>query len=132
MSFCFFVNWIVNYGITRATPNMITTMGWGIFLMYAMLTYLGTAFIWLCLPETKVKAPHARQRFDFTNVFQGRSIEAMDDLFKHPLWMMWKYAYPKEEDKTRKDVQGGKAEMFGEGEIDEERKVASVSEHRER
>lgn len=29
----------------------------------------------------------------------------MDDLFKHPLWMMWKYAYPKEEDKVRRDVQ---------------------------
>lgn len=29
----------------------------------------------------------------------------MDDLFTHPLWMMWKYAYPKEEDKVRKDVQ---------------------------
>lgn len=28
----------------------------------------------------------------------------MDDLFKHPLYMMWKYAYPKEEDKVRRDV----------------------------
>lgn len=29
----------------------------------------------------------------------------MDDLFKHPLWMMWKYAYPKDDDKVRRDVQ---------------------------
>ena len=29
----------------------------------------------------------------------------MDDLFKHPLYMMWKYAYPKEEDKVRRDTQ---------------------------
>lgn len=29
----------------------------------------------------------------------------MDDLFERPLWMMWKYAYPKEEDKVRRDVQ---------------------------
>lgn len=29
----------------------------------------------------------------------------MDDLFNHPLYMMWKYAYPKEEDKVRRDVQ---------------------------
>ena len=29
----------------------------------------------------------------------------MDDLFKQPLYMMWKYAYPKEEDKVRRDVQ---------------------------
>ena len=54
MSFCFFTNWIVNYGITRATPNMLTTMGWGVFLLYAVLTYLGVAFVWLCMPETKV------------------------------------------------------------------------------
>jgi hypothetical protein len=50
----------------------------------------------------------------------------MDDLFKHPLWMMWKYAYPKEEDKTRKDVQEGKAEMFLDDRADEERKGASA------
>jgi len=29
----------------------------------------------------------------------------MDDLFKHPIYMMWKYAYPKKEDKVRRDVQ---------------------------
>lgn len=88
MSFCFFTNWIVNFGITRATPNMITDMGWGIFMLFSMLTYFGTGFIWLCMPETK-----------------GRSIESMDDLFEKPLWMMWKYAYPKDQDKVRQDVQ---------------------------
>jgi hypothetical protein len=36
---------------------------------------------------------------------KGRSIESMDDLFKHPLYMMWKYAYPKDIDKVRRDVQ---------------------------
>ncbi|TPR03122.1 NAD dependent epimerase/dehydratase family protein [Aspergillus niger] len=35
MGFCFFVNWIVDYGITRATPDMITNMGWGVFLLFA-------------------------------------------------------------------------------------------------
>jgi len=29
----------------------------------------------------------------------------MDDLFQKPLWMMWKYAYPKsDEEKVRHDV----------------------------
>lgn len=80
--------WIVDYGITRATPVMINEMGWGVFLMYAMLTYAGVVFIFFCLPELK-----------------GRSIESMDDLFAKPLYMMWKYAYPKgEEDKVRHDV----------------------------
>ncbi|KAL4875211.1 hypothetical protein BJY04DRAFT_232862 [Aspergillus karnatakaensis] len=88
MGFCFFVNWIVNYGITRATPNMITTMGYGVFLLYALLTYLGVVFIYFCLPELK-----------------GRSIESMDDLFQRPLWTMWKHAYPTKEETVRQDVQ---------------------------
>ncbi|GIZ41885.1 hypothetical protein CKM354_000517400 [Cercospora kikuchii] len=118
MSFCFFTNWIVNYGITRATPNMITTMGWGIFLMYAVLTYLGVGFVWLCLPETK-----------------GRSIESMDDLFQHPLWMMWKFAYPKEEDKVRRDVQDTmmeKAMDIEESHTDAKGAVGTVTERVER
>lgn len=98
MSFCFFINWIVDYGITRATPNMITEMGYGIFLLYALLTYAGVVFIYFCLPEMK-----------------GRSIESMDDLFQRPLWSMWKHAYPTKEETVRHDVQKG-AEMQQEAE----------------
>ena len=88
MSFCFFINWIVDYGITKATPIMLTELGYGTFLLYAMLTYSGVVFIFFCLPEMK-----------------GRSIESMDDLFQRPLWLMWKHAYPTEEEKVRHDVQ---------------------------
>lgn len=107
MSFCFFTNWIVDYGITRATPNMLTNLGWGTFLLYAILTYVGTGFIWACMPETKVRPwlLHYVRLRELTKLSQGRSIESMDDLFQRPLWMMWKYAYPKEEDKVRRDVQ---------------------------
>ena len=53
----------------------------------------------------------------------------MDDLFKHPLYMMWKYAYPKEEDKVRRDVQqslfDNKAQGLEEDE-DMERKIPAV------
>ena len=87
MGFCFFVNWIVDYGITRATPDMITNMGWGVFLLYAMLTYSGVVFIYFCLPELK-----------------GRSIESTDDLFQRPLWTMWRHAYPTEEEKVRQGI----------------------------
>jgi hypothetical protein len=90
-SFCFFVNWIVDYGITRATPTMITEIGYGTFLLYSMLTYTGVVFIYFCLPEMK-----------------GRSIESMDDLFQRPLWTMYKHAYPTEEEKVRSDVQASR------------------------
>lgn len=87
MAWCFFTNWIVDFGITKATPLMMTHLGWGTFLLYAMLTYTGVVFIFFCMPEMK-----------------GRSIESMDDLFQHSLWTMYKRAYPTEEDKVRHDV----------------------------
>lgn len=87
MSWCFFVNWIVDFGITKATPSMMTHLGWGTFLLYAILTYTGVVFIYFCMPEMK-----------------GRSIESMDDLFQHSIWTMFKRAYPTEEDKVRHDV----------------------------
>lgn len=105
MAFCFFINWIVDYGITVATPRMLTEMGWGTFLLYAMLTYAGVVFIFFCLPEMK-----------------GRSIESMDDLFQRPLWTMWRHAYPTEEEKVRHDVH----EMMGVEKLDKGAKVDHV------
>lgn len=63
-------------------------MGWGTFLFFAISTYVGVAFIYLCLPELK-----------------GRSLESMDDLFDRSIWTMWKHAYPTEEEKMRHGVQ---------------------------
>ena len=109
MSFCFFVNWIVDYGITRATPNMITEMGYGTFLLYSVLTYIGVVFIYFCLPEMK-----------------GRSIESMDDLFQRPLWTMYKHAYPTEEEKVRSDVQEARQAGSVEAAIVSEKNGTSV------
>ncbi|KAH7120523.1 quinate permease [Dactylonectria macrodidyma] len=88
MALCLFTNWIVNYGITSATPHMFRTMGYGSFLFFGVVTYIGVIFIYFCLPELK-----------------GRSIESMDDLFQHSLWTMFKRAYPTEDEKVRHDVQ---------------------------
>ncbi|KAL8357138.1 hypothetical protein RB598_002117 [Gaeumannomyces tritici] len=88
MGTCLFVNWIVDYGITLATPTMMTRLGYGTFLLYAMLTYIGVVFVYFCLPELK-----------------GRSMESMDDLFQRSIWTMWRHAYPTEEEKARHDVQ---------------------------
>lgn len=63
-------------------------MGWGTFLFFAISTYVGVGFIYLCLPELK-----------------GRSLESMDDLFNRSIWTMWKHAYPSEEEKVRHGVQ---------------------------
>ncbi|KAH9210168.1 H(+)/hexose cotransporter 1 [Leptodontidium sp. 2 PMI_412] len=97
IGFCLFVNWIVDYGITKATPQMMTHMGYGTFVFFGICTYVGVIWIFFCLPELK-----------------GRSIESMDDLFDKSLWTMWKHAYPTEEEKTRhgiiEQVKGGDVE----------------------
>ncbi|KAK1633322.1 general substrate transporter [Colletotrichum phormii] len=88
MSCCLFTNWIVNYGITSATPHMLSTMKYGTFLFFSIMTYIGVIFVFFCPPELK-----------------GRSIESMDDLFANSLWTMFKRAYPTEDEKVRHDVQ---------------------------
>ncbi|KAK7969669.1 Quinate permease [Apiospora saccharicola] len=54
---CFFISWIVDYGITKATPIMMTKLGWGTFLLYAILTYIGCVFIFFCLSRTEQNTP---------------------------------------------------------------------------
>lgn len=88
---------------------MITEMGYGTFLLYSVLTYIGVVFIYFCLPEMK-----------------GRSIESMDDLFQRPLWTMWKHAYPTEEEKVRSDVQEAKQMDNLEAATGEDKKSTSV------
>ncbi|KAL8389090.1 hypothetical protein RB595_008796 [Gaeumannomyces hyphopodioides] len=88
MGVCLFVNWTVDYGITLATPTMTTRLGYGTFLPYVMLTYMGVVFAYLCLPELK-----------------GRGMASMDDLFQRSIWTMWRHAYPTTEEKVRHDVQ---------------------------
>lgn len=92
---CLFSNWIMNFGITKATPLMMTHMGYGTFLFFGVSTWIGCIWIWLCLPELK-----------------GRSIESMDDLFSRSLWTMWKHAYPTEEEKTRSGVQNNDSKVY--------------------
>lgn len=88
MSFCLFTNWIVNYGITSATPHMMRTMGYGTFLFFSVITFIGVGFVYFCLPELK-----------------GRSMESMDDLFSHSLWSMFRRVYPTSDELVRHDVQ---------------------------
>ncbi|KAK8052965.1 H(+)/hexose cotransporter 1 [Apiospora saccharicola] len=63
-------------------------MGWGTFLFFAISTYVGVGFVYLCLPELK-----------------DRSLESMDDLFDRSIWTMWRHAYPTEEEKERHGIQ---------------------------
>ncbi|KAF2834323.1 general substrate transporter [Patellaria atrata CBS 101060] len=59
--------WLFNFVVARATPNMLKTVGkagYGAFLIYGSFCFSMFIFVWFFIPETK-----------------GLSLEKMDDLF---------------------------------------------------
>ncbi|OJD36880.1 general substrate transporter [Diplodia corticola] len=59
--------WLFNFVVARATPNMLATMGkggFGAFFTYGTFCFSMFLFVWFFVPETK-----------------GLSLESMDDLF---------------------------------------------------
>ncbi|KAL1857006.1 hypothetical protein VTK73DRAFT_8154 [Phialemonium thermophilum] len=59
---------LLNFGITRAFPNMVATMhAWGPFALFTACTAVSTTWVYLAFPECK-----------------GRSMENMDALFYLP------------------------------------------------
>lgn len=46
-------NWMNNFIVGQVTPDMLTAMPYGTYILFGLLTYLGAVFIWLVVPETK-------------------------------------------------------------------------------
>ncbi|KAK2040386.1 general substrate transporter [Colletotrichum somersetense] len=46
-------NWMNNFIVGQVTPDMLTSITYGTYILFGMLTYLGAAFIWFFVPETK-------------------------------------------------------------------------------
>ncbi|PSR97206.1 general substrate transporter [Coniella lustricola] len=63
-------NWFFNFLVSRFTPQMFATMGFGVYMFFAALMILSFVFIFFLIPETK-----------------GVPLEAMDRLFVvRPIW----------------------------------------------
>ncbi|KAI0595603.1 general substrate transporter [Biscogniauxia sp. FL1348] len=58
-------NWFWNFIISRFTPQMFETMGYGVYFLFASLMILSVVFVYFLIPETK-----------------GVPLEAMDRLFE--------------------------------------------------
>ncbi|KAJ2991350.1 hypothetical protein NUW54_g8216 [Trametes sanguinea] len=56
--------WLFNFVLSKVTPDMVTDLGYKIFLMFATINIGGMATFSLAIPETK-----------------GRSLEEMDIIF---------------------------------------------------
>jgi len=46
-------NWLWNFVISRATPTMFTSMGYGVYIFFATMMILSIPYLYLLLPETK-------------------------------------------------------------------------------
>jgi len=57
-------NWMNNFIVGQVTPDMLTSMKYGTYIFFGLLTSLGAAFIYFVVPETK-----------------GLSLEEMDIIF---------------------------------------------------
>ncbi|MCJ1397160.1 hypothetical protein MMC11_000352 [Xylographa trunciseda] len=45
-------NWMNNFIVGQVTPDMLTTMGYGTYIFFGIITLVGAAFIWFYVPET--------------------------------------------------------------------------------
>ncbi|KAL2261732.1 hypothetical protein VTK26DRAFT_3500 [Humicola hyalothermophila] len=46
-------NWMNNFIVGQVTPDMLEGITYGTYILFGLLTYLGAAFIWFFVPETK-------------------------------------------------------------------------------
>lgn len=46
-------NWMNNFIVGQVTPDMLNAIPYGTYIIFGLLTYLGAAFIWFYVPETK-------------------------------------------------------------------------------
>ncbi|KAK0712818.1 general substrate transporter [Lasiosphaeria miniovina] len=46
-------NWMNNFIVGQVTPDMLKSITYGTYILFGLLTYLGAAFVWFFVPETK-------------------------------------------------------------------------------
>ncbi|EGO55371.1 hypothetical protein NEUTE1DRAFT_85607 [Neurospora tetrasperma FGSC 2508] len=46
-------NWMNNFIVGQVTPDMLKAIPYGTYIIFGLLTYMGAAFIWFFVPETK-------------------------------------------------------------------------------
>ncbi len=46
-------NWFWNFMVSRFTPQMFATMGYGVYFFFASLMICSVVFVWFLIPETK-------------------------------------------------------------------------------
>lgn len=46
-------NWMNNFIVGQVTPDMLSGITYGTYILFGVLTFIGAGFIWFFVPETK-------------------------------------------------------------------------------
>lgn len=82
-------NWFWNFIISRFTPQMFLTMGFGVYMFFASLMILSIIFVYFLVPETKTIPLEAMDRlFEVKPVWKANKtimeeIRAQDEELRH-------------------------------------------------
>lgn len=82
-------NWFWNFIISRFTPQMFLTMGYGVYFFFASLMILSVPFTWFLIPETKTIPLEAMDRlFEIKPVHKANEIimeelRVQEEEFRH-------------------------------------------------
>lgn len=82
-------NWFWNFIISRFTPQMFNTMGYGVYLFFASLMLLSVVFVYFLVPETKSVPLEAMDRlFEIKPVSKAnktviRELQEQEEEFRH-------------------------------------------------
>lgn len=75
-------NWFWNFIISRFTPQMFLTMGYGVYFFFASLMICSVVFVWFLLPETKTIPLEAMDR-----LFLARPVHKANKIIMEELRM---------------------------------------------
>jgi sugar porter (SP) family MFS transporter len=68
-------NWFWNFIISRFTPQMFSTMGYGVYMFFACLMLLSIPFVFFLIPETKgIPLERMDELFTIKPAFKGHGI----------------------------------------------------------
>ena len=66
-------NWMNNFIVGQVTPDMLSGITYGTYIIFGLLTFMGAGFIWLYVPETK------RLTLEEMDIIFGSDMTARED-----------------------------------------------------
>lgn len=87
-------NWMNNFIVGQVTPKMLSSITYGTYLIFGILTFMGAAFVWWFVPETKrltleemdvIFGSEGTARADFERMEEINKEIGLDALLRHDM-----------------------------------------------